>query len=115
VEKVFHDLKQLLLRTRILLRAALCGCKCYFFVVQQRSNQENELGRSLRALPFVPLCKAKKEKDIEISSVSLTASPTRAAGADSKKSCGFLKGIRPLSSLSLPFFCGTIKKVRLCF
>jgi hypothetical protein len=25
---------------------------CYFFLIQERSNQESELGRSLRGLPF---------------------------------------------------------------
>ena len=31
---------------------SLCGLLCYFFVIQQRSNQESEPGRSLRDLPF---------------------------------------------------------------
>ena len=48
----------------------------------------------------LPLFKAEQEKDIKFLCASLAMLPPRAADADSKKFCGFLKGIRPLSPLS---------------
>jgi hypothetical protein len=42
---------RILLGTRILLRAARIALGCYFFLIQERSNQESELGRSLQDLP----------------------------------------------------------------
>ena len=49
------------------------------------------------ASPSLPLYKAEQEKDICALSASLATQPPRAADAESKKSCGFLKGSRPLS------------------
>ena len=36
-----YKIKQLLLRTRVQLRAALCGFGCSFFAARQRTNQES--------------------------------------------------------------------------
>ena len=61
--------------------------------------------------PPFPCRSAKRagEKNIESFSASLDGMIPRAAGAERKRFCGFLKGIRPLSAFSSPILCGKAK------
>ena len=66
---------------------SLCGLLCYFFVIQQRSNQESEPRRSLLELPFrAALQNAPRNRHIHLL-CGLSRQIPRAAVKGSKSFC----------------------------
>ena len=57
----------------------------------------------------VPLCNANRGEKYVFPCRTARHKPTRAAGGESKRSCGFLKGIRPLSPFSWFVLCRMTK------
>ena len=78
------DSLRLLLRTRILLRAALCWQRCSFFATRQRTNQENAPRRSPWEPPALPHYKPHQEINILFLDAVLQVLSTRAADRESR-------------------------------
>ena len=47
---------------------SVCRLQCYFLVIQQKSNQESELGRSLRGLPPIAALQGEQRRKTYLSS-----------------------------------------------
>ena len=75
--------------------------ECSFFATRQRTNQESAPRRSLLELPSRAALQSGRRRKTYILLAHLSPySPTRAADEESKRFCGVLRGIRPLSPLS---------------
>ena len=95
-------------------RAYSCAPRCAGFLMLLLAARQEVAKKRAKTFPLgtplaLPLFKDKKEKDIKYLCASLAMLPPRAADADSKKFCGFLKGIRPLSPLSWFVLCRMTK------
>ena len=95
-------IKQLRLRTRVQLRAALCGVFMLLLGTSQEVTKKDAKTFPLGSPLSVPLYKDKDEKNRYSYPVSLATEPTRAAGEESKRFCGYPKGIRPFGALLPP-------------
>ena len=77
-------IKQLRLRTRVQLRAALCGVFMLLLGASQEVTKKDAKTFPLGSPLSVPLYKDKDEKNRYSYPVSLATEPTRAAGEESK-------------------------------